>query len=179
MQLETQRSMREEKLSKDEYGAFYQSYIDSSGQYELIDGLKANLKTSLQLFQMVPFDKQEFRYASGKWTIKELIQHIIDSERIFNYRALRFARNDFTELSGYDHNQYVPQSNANRRKLIQLIKEFELVRESTIMQFDSFDDDILVRKGIANKETVSVRALGYIITGHCSHHCQIIRNRYL
>lgn len=166
-------------LNKDEYGSFYQTYIDACGRHELVDGLTISLNKTKQLFKSVLLGKQEYRYAEGKWTIKELLQHIIDSERILVYRALRFSRNDITELPGYDHNDYVPESNANKRDYNELIMEFDSVRQSSILLFKSFDEEILKRAGFANKNAVSVRALGFIITGHCNHHCQVIRERYL
>ena len=166
-------------LNKDEYGSFYQTYIDKCGSHDLVDGLTISLNKTRQLFKSVQLDKQEFLYADGKWTIKELLQHIIDSERILAYRALRFSRNDSTELPGYDHNDYVPESNANKRDYKELITEFNSVRESSIFLFKSFEEDILKRTGFANKNAMSVRALGFIITGHCNHHCQVIRERYL
>lgn len=166
-------------LKKDEYGSFYQTYIDICGSHELVEGLTINLDKTKQLFKSIQVDKQEFRYAEGKWTIKELLQHIIDSERIMTYRALRFSRNDSTGLPGYEHNDYVPESNANNREYNELIMEFESVRQSSILLFKSFDEEILKRTGFANKNAISVRALGFIITGHCNHHCQVIRERYL
>ncbi len=166
-------------LNKDEYESFYQTYIDNCGNFGLVEGLTINLDQTNQLFKSIPYDKHEFRYADGKWTIKELLQHIIDSERILTYRALRFSRNDLTELPGYDHNDYVPESNANKRDYKELITEFNSVRESSIFLFKSFEEDILKRTGFANKNSMSVRSLGFIITGHCNHHCQVIRESYL
>ncbi len=179
MQQEIRLNMTVANLNKDEYGSFYQTYIDICGSYELVEGLTINLDKTKQLFESVPLVKQEFRYAEGKWTIKEMLQHIIDSERILAYRALRFSRNDSTELSGYEHNEYVPESNANKRDYNELITEFNSVRQSTILLFKSFNEDMLVRTGFANKNAMSVRAIGFIITGHSNHHCQVIRERYL
>jgi len=179
MQQEIRLNMTTANLNREEYGSFYQTYIDMCGGHELVEGLTINLDKTKQLFKSVPIDKQEFRYADGKWTIKEILQHIIDSERILAYRALRFSRNDSTEVPGYEHNDYVPESNANKRDYKELIMEFESVRQSTNLLFKSFDGEILKRTGFANKNVISVRALGFIITGHCTHHCQVIRERYL
>ena len=179
MRQEIPLNMTVANLNKDEYGSFYQTYIDICDNKELVEGLSLNLDKTRDLFQSVPLDRHEFRYADGKWTIKDILQHLIDTERIFIYRALRFSRNDTTELPGYEHNDYVPESNANKREFNDLIIEFNFVRQSTVLLFKSFEEDMLMRTGFANNNAMSVRAIGFIIAGHCNHHCQVIRERYL
>ena len=120
-----------------------------------------------------------YRYAEGKWTIKEVLVHIIDDERIYAYRALRFARNDKTELPGFDQDPYAFYSNANVRSIESIIEEYEAVRMSTITLFNGFSDDVMLRSGVANNNEVTVRALGYHIAGHELHHLNILKNRYL
>jgi len=166
-------------LNKTEYAPFYQPYITICGDRELVDALTTNLNDTYSFFLDIPGDKVDYRYESGKWTIKELIQHIIDSERVFTYRALRFARNDKTELKGYDHDNYVPESNAGKRNYLELIEEFKSVRQSSISLFKSFTEEMLLNFGLANNNSISVRAISFIIVGHSRHHCKIIKERYL
>jgi len=127
----------------------------------------------------IPEDKLYYRYDEGKWTIKEILVHIIDDERIYAYRALRFARKDSTELAGFDQENYAVNSGANKRSIESILHEFETVRKATISLFESFTDEALTSSGIANGNKVSVRALGYHIAGHEKHHVNIIRERYL
>ena len=120
-----------------------------------------------------------YRYAADKWTIKEILGHLIDDERIYVYRALRFARSDATVLPGFDQDHFARYSKANDRPVNDLLNEFALVRKSTIAFFTSLDDDALVRSGIADGNRATVRALGYHITGHLLRHMNVIKQRYL
>ena len=124
-------------------------------------------------------DKFDYSYAEGKWTIKEIIQHIIDTERIFAYRALRISRNDKTPLPGFDENDYVDNTNAKRRGIQDLLSEFSAVRHSNLLMYKSFSDEQLRRIGIASNNEVSVRALGFLILGHLKHHQKVFQERYL
>lgn len=128
---------------------------------------------------MIPHDRWEFRYAPGKWTTKEVFQHIIDIERVFSYRALCFARNERAPLPGMDENAYQAQSRAGHRKPDDIMRELETVRRSTVELFESFDEEALRGSGTANGKHVTVPALGWIIAGHAEHHLRIIRERYL
>ena len=170
-----------QKLEPNEYAHFYQPYIQV-----LLDndkGIIENLKDSLLEFELllsdISVEKQLYQYAENKWTIKELIKHIIDAERVFNYRALRFARNDNIELSGFDENHYVTYSNANQRIYQQLFNEFITLRKSTIFLYQSFTSEMLLFQVKASGNYMSVRALGFITSGHLLHHLQVIKNRYL
>lgn len=166
-------------LKTNEYNPFYQTYIDACGKNGLVEGLINNLNFSLKFFNSIPTDKQEYSYNVGKWTIKELLQHLIDSERIFAYRALRIAREDKTNIPGYEHNDYVPVSRANNRNYSDLVEEFNLVRLSSIALFKSFDNQMLLNIGLANNDTISVRAIGFIMVGHYNHHIKVIKEKYL
>ena len=166
-------------LTTSEYNSFYQTYIEACGTTGLIEELIKNLEESSSLFKSIPPEKQEYRYDEGKWTIKELIQHLIDSERIFAYRALRIARADKTNIPGYEHNDYVPVSKANNRNYSDLVEEFILLRKSSIALFRSFDENMLLSSGYANNDTITVRAIGFIMVGHYNHHINIIKERYL
>lgn len=158
---------------------FYHNYINQVKQDDLKDALKDTTKEATTFFKAIPKKKWGHRYAEGKWSVKELVQHIIDAERVFSYRALRFARKDETELPSFDENKFAAASKADNRTKKELIKEFEAVREATELQFESFDDEQLEATGIANKNSISVKAIGFIIAGHVIHHMNIIRERYL
>ena len=171
--------MKSSQLTSKEYGPYYQGYIDLAGNDLLIAGLTKSMYRHLNLFSSISEDKMNSAYAEGKWTIKELIVHLIDAERVFAYRALRCARKDKTDLPGFDQDDYVATSEANNRSKASLIEEYEAVRKSTISLFKSFTDDMLEQVGTANGNPMSPRALGFIIIGHEKHHARIIRERYL
>jgi uncharacterized damage-inducible protein DinB len=160
-----------------QYASMYIDLIPNDGK--LIYHLYYNLNSTKDLIQTLPEGTLLYRYAEGKWTIKEVLVHIIDDERIYAYRALRFARNDKTELPGFDQDPYAFYSNANVRSIESIIEEYEAVRMSTITLFNGFSDDVMLRSGVANNNEVTVRALGYHIAGHELHHLNILKNRYL
>uniref|UniRef100_UPI00404A2B8D DinB family protein n=1 Tax=Gelidibacter sp. TaxID=2018083 RepID=UPI00404A2B8D len=166
-------------VSINEYNPFYQTYINKAQNVDLKRGLRQSFETVIEFLNTIPEDKLEYRYADGKWTIKEVIQHIIDAERIFAYRALRIARQDQTPLPGFEENDYVPASFANDRSRDELLSDYKAVREATISLFDSFTDAMLLQIGTASNSPISVRALGFITIGHENHHCQVIKERYL
>lgn len=166
-------------LQSDEFASFYKPYIEKVGNDDLITILNKSGEDLIFFFNSIPAEKLEYSYAEGKWTIKEVLLHIIDAERIFCYRALRFARNDKTSLQGFDENTYVPESCANSRTIGSLIDEYRKQRASTLVLFSSFSEDVMKRKGIANENYMSVRALGFVICGHEKHHCEVIKERYL
>jgi uncharacterized damage-inducible protein DinB len=168
------------KPRKDEYPAYADMYISLlPADGNLLQELNDNFKTVKQLILSLPQAKLLYRYAPGKWTIKEILVHIIDDERIYAYRALRFARNDRTELPGFEQDDYALASGANDRSVESIFEEYEAVRRSTIAMFNSFDKDTLLRKGIANENLTSVRALAWHIAGHELHHLRIIQQHYL
>jgi hypothetical protein len=127
----------------------------------------------------IPEDKGLYRYGEDKWTVKEVINHMIDAERIFAYRALRFSRNDQTPLPPFDENLYAPEANAHNRTVQQLAKEMKRLRETTIDLFASMTPEMLQREGTASGKRLSVLNLGYIIAGHDIHHHKILHERYL
>ena len=166
-------------MTSREYGAYYQDYINLVGQDELLPTLVKSGEETVKFFQSVPDSKMEYAYAEGKWTIKEIIQHLIDAERVFAYRALRFGRKDATDLPGFEHNDYVPVSKANDRTKEQLIDDYRSVRNSTIKLYEGFDDEMLKFIGTANGNPMSARALAFIMSGHEKHHIKVIAERYL
>ncbi|WP_231874635.1 DinB family protein [Polaribacter atrinae] len=131
------------------------------------------------MLRKLPKEKQSFTYAKGKWTMKELIQHVIDTERIFSYRALCFARNDKTSLPDFDQDLFVNNDNDNKRDYEDLLDEMSTLRKSTIQLYKSFSEEALLRIGVASENKISVRALGYLFSGHQIHHLNIIKERYL
>ena len=168
-------------LEENEFAPFYKPYIKALlvNQKSLLDNLADTSSGSLSFLEKLPPEKFLFAYSEGKWTIKEIIQHLIDTERIMAYRALRFARKDRNELSGFDENDYVLNSKGNQRDVGELLEEMKLLRKTTILMFKNFDESDLLNIGVANGSNMSVRALGYIIAGHQLHHMNIIKERYL
>lgn len=171
--------MNSVQLSDSEYAPFYSDYITALGKTDLRSILKSSLKELMNSLENLSEEKLTYRYAEDKWTIKELIQHITDAERILSYRALRFSRNDATDLPGFNENWYVANSNGNERPIEDLLQEFKLVRKATLALFKSFSIEMLSKTGAANGSDMTVRALGFIIAGHQIHHLKIIKEKYL
>ncbi len=171
--------MKSNQLPINEYADFYKSYIQVLEDVELIEELEICLHEFIKFVQNIPMDKFDYRYAVGKWTIKEIIQHLIDSERVLSYRALRISRNDKTPLPGFNENDYVDNSNGNDRNLQGLLTELAVVRQATLSLFNSFSQEQLTKIGVASNNEVSVRAIGFIIIGHQKHHQKVFSERYL
>lgn len=159
------------------YAIMYISLLPDDGL--LLKHLKENFDKTKEFILSLPGEKLTYRYAKDKWNIKEILIHIIDDERIYAYRALCFARNDKTELPGFEQDDYATFSNANNRSIENILNEYESVRNATITLFESFDKTALLREGVANKNKVTVRALGYHLAGHELHHINIIKEKYL
>lgn len=154
-------------------------YIMQVDDIDLKEALDESLK-QLDGINLKPLEALGNRvYAPGKWTIANIFQHIIDSERVFAYRALRFARNDATPLHGFDQNSYVENTNTSFATLSDLWNELKLVRQSNILLFKGFDDQVLLRHGVASGTDLSVLALGFTLIGHQIHHLRIIEEKYL
>ncbi len=158
---------------------FYKGYVENVKDLDMLDAMRQSLDQSLKIVRTIPEDMGGYRYAEGKWSIKELLVHMMDVERIMSYRALRFSRNDKTDLPGFEENDYAPEANAHGRTLIQLVEEMVRLRATTIDLFSSFSSAMLLREGTANKNRLSVVNLGYIIPGHETHHRRILVERYL
>jgi hypothetical protein len=145
----------------------------------LLKHLQENIIHTKDFVSSLPKDKLNFRYSEGKWTIKEVLVHLMDMERIYAYRALRFARNDKTTLPGFDHQDYVCFSGIATRGISDILIEYEAVRNATVALLNGLTDEALLRFGSVNGNSVSVRALAYHIGGHELHHVNIIKERYL
>lgn len=158
---------------------FYQRYLDQIKDGSVVENLMRSGDALSNLIQELSEEQGLYRYEEGKWTIKELVQHVIDAERIFCFRALTFARKDKVELAGFDENSYADQSFANERKLSSLLNEFHILRASSIDLFGSFNSEAMRGMGVASGFDWTVENIGYVISGHCLHHVQILKERYL
>lgn len=167
------------EIPPSEYAPFYEGYIKKSEGIEIGKGLEMGLQITKAFFEGIPAQKLEFRYAEGKWTPKEIILHLIDSERVFAYRALFISRATNAEMQGFDQDEFVHNSNANTRTMNSLVDEYSNVRKASISLYSSFSKETLLRMGKANNTSVSIRAIGRIILGHEMHHTAILKERYL
>ncbi len=171
--------MKTSDLNNNEFATFYKNYITELGEVDLLEILNQSSVQLIELISNLTEEKLNYSYAKGKWTIKEMLQHLIDTERILSYRALRFSRNDLTNIPGFNEDFYVENSNGKTRSKKSLLNEFSLVRNSTIALFNSFSDKMLTKIGTANNSEMSVRALGFVITGHQMHHLKVLQEKYL
>ena len=165
-------------LANENFGPF-NTYINKVKAQDLLIGLKENQPIFEQKILSLSEEMLNFKYQPNKWTIKEVVGHITDTERIFQYRALRFARKDKTPLPGFDEVHFGNISNAGQKDIQKLMAEFVAVRQSTILLFNGFETDMLDEKGIASNLEISARAIGFAILGHCIHHIEILNKRYL
>jgi hypothetical protein len=163
----------------EEHPPYFSNYIKLVNSENILKLLDEQVVDVQELLSNISEEKENYAYAEGKWTVKEVIGHIIDTERIMAYRALRFARKDKTNLAGFDENFYVVNSNFKDRTLYDLAHEFAIVRESNLALFKHFNVEMLDEVGNANGNNMSVRAILYMIAGHTTHHTNIIKSRYL
>jgi uncharacterized damage-inducible protein DinB len=172
--------MRSSQLLPYEHSSYFSTYISNvTDEFTLIEELEISLHRLIKFVQDIPMDKFDYVYEEGKWTIKDIIQHLIDCERIFSYRALCIARNDKTDLLGFEEDDYAVEAKANKRSIMELLTELSAVRHSTLLLYKSFSDEEMQRIGTANSNPISVRAIGFVIIGHQNHHQQIFEERYL
>jgi hypothetical protein len=158
---------------------FYQGYLNSVKEDDLMDALTTNTRQFRKFLKNIPGKKINYAYAEGKWTVKELLQHIVDAERVFVYRALSFARKDTANLPSFDENVWAITAKAPKRKWNDLVDEFKSLRAANIAFFASLDEEQLQQTGTANNNIMSVVALGFVCAGHVAHHMRIISERYL
>ena len=158
---------------------FYQNYINKAPDENVVKAIERNARNFRKLLKNIPKKKIDFAYAEGKWTIREVLQHVIDAERVFSYRATSIARKDPTPLPSFDENIWASNSNASSRSWKEMINEFRSLREANEALFSSFADEQLRAIGTASNKQVNVLALGFIIAGHVQHHIDIIKERYL
>lgn len=158
---------------------FYKNYVKQLDDSDILTAMRISGFRTMELVHSIPEKMSDHRYAEGKWSVCEVLCHMEDAERIFAYRALRFARNDKTPLAGFEEKDYAPQANASGRTLKKIADEMQHLRSSTLDLFESFTAEMLARKGTANNNEMSVAAIGFIIAGHETHHCNILKERYL
>lgn len=168
-------------IPENEYALYYKNYIQPLEQNgkSIVTNLEISQANFVATLSNIPTKKQQFAYVSGKWTVKEVVQHIIDTERVFCYRALCFARNDKTSLPGFDQDLFVANVDAIIRNWADLLTEMATVRQGTILLFKSFSDESLLRIGVGSEKNMSVRAIGFLCSGHQVHHLGILKERYL
>lgn len=172
-------NMTTAKPDTTEYVPEFGKYVSLVPDGDIVGVLSSQINDTLALLRSIPEERAGFRYEPGKWSIKELIGHLIDSERIFSYRALRFARDDKTALPGYEQDDYVRSGSFDDRALEDLAAEFASVRQATVLLFKHLNGEAWTRRGSANESEVSVRALAHIIAGHELHHRSVLRDKYL
>lgn len=158
---------------------FYYGYISQAKGNSIAEVIANHVAELKQFYSSLPEEKSDYAYAKDKWTIKEVLQHVIDAERVFSYRALRFARKDITPLASFDENSYTQHSNAKNRTLQSLKDELTALRSATDIMLSTFNEEQLASKGIASNNPITVNALAFIIYGHLLHHKRIIEERYL
>jgi hypothetical protein len=158
---------------------YYHRYINQVAETDLAAAFNQQRQSIAPFLNNIPVSKIDYRYAEGKWSVKELLQHLIDAERIFAYRALRFARKDPTELAGFDENMYAENCMVSERDWNEMLDEFWTVRKTTELMFHSFNNEQLNATGIASNSSTYVLGIGFIIAGHLNHHVNILRERYL
>lgn len=167
------------KPAPDTYPSFFKKYVDTVAEDNLADAFAHQLPGLESFLEGISEEKANYAYAPGKWTIKELLQHVIDTERLFAYRALCFSRKEAASLPGFDEDAYAAHSNANARPWADLVAEFVAVRKSSEWLYTSFSEDMLTRSGIANNHPATVLSIGFMIVGHVNHHQRVLQERYL
>lgn len=171
--------MRITRPEADEYAPYYGTYINEVVGECALAALERQRASTPALMAGVPESRAGYRYAPGKWSLREVIGHVADGERIFSVRLLRFARNDQTPLPSFDENLYVPEGRFEKRSLADVLGELTAVRDATIALVRSLDEETMLRRGTASGKVMSVRALAWVMAGHEAHHMQVIRERYL
>ena len=171
--------MRTGKPERKESADYYWRYIDTVVNENFVNELKANLDSTSELLSSIGEDQWSHKYAPGKWSIAEVLTHVIDAERVFSYRALRIGRGDQTALPGFDQDDYVPQTDSDQRSPSSIIDEYRTVRASTISLFENMPSRGLSYRGTASDMPITPYALGFIIAGHENWHVEILKERYL
>jgi uncharacterized damage-inducible protein DinB len=168
-----------QKPAVTEYPTFFATYIERVASDNLLQELEDNSKQTIAILEGLTEKQASFRYAPGKWSLKEVIGHMVDTERIMSYRALRIARGDATPLPGFDEKTYVSHSEFSERSLESLLHSFSIVRQATLNLLEQFPADAWLRVGVVSNNEITVRALGFIIAGHELHHRDVIIERYI
>jgi hypothetical protein len=171
--------MKITKPAEESIPEYYRNYVAACAESDLIESLQNGLNEFIFIARSIPYVKENYSYTAGKWSIKEVMLHMIDSERVFSYRAMTFSRKDSTPLPGFEENDYAINSNAENRSIISLQKEFETLRLSNIEMFNGMTGEMLELTGTANDNKMSVCAIGWMMSGHSKHHVNVIKEKYL
>lgn len=164
---------------KNDYAEYYHKYVSELQDDKILEILEKQLNENLELFRSISEEKANYRYAEGKWSIKELLGHMIDTERIFAYRALCLARGEKQSLPGMEQDDYVKEAEFDKQQFTNMVKEYELVRKSNLQMFKTFSEKELNRRGVASNNVVTVLAILFIIAGHERHHIKVLKDKYL
>lgn len=170
---------RATRPAPDEFAPYYGTYINKVADGDIVRALRTQIADTAAFVRTIPESRGGHRYAPGKWSIREVVGHLSDAERIFCYRALRFARADTTPLPGFDENEFMKVARFDDRTLASVVAEFEAVRGATVALFDALVPDEWPRHGTASGKEMSVRALAWVIAGHELHHLGVLKERYL
>jgi hypothetical protein len=162
-----------------EYAPYFKQYIDLVPEENIVESLENQLSEAVSFYESLDESKIEYRYASGKWSIKEVLIHILDTERIFNYRALRISRKDKTPLPGFEQDDYINNVNWEKVLFSSVLEEYKLIRKHTILFFNNMTEEMLQQSGISNDLNLSVRAIPFVIAGHEIHHLNVIKLKYM
>jgi len=165
--------------NESEYARYFQSYVAQVSEHDILPVLRSQLDALDVLLNRVAADQETYRYAEDKWSIREIVGHLIDAERVFGYRALCIARGENQSLPGFDQEEYMKTAPYNHISLEDLLSEFRLVRQSNVAMFRTLDAEAWERSGTANDNSVTVRALAFIMAGHVRHHMNVLRERYI
>lgn len=171
--------MSRSRPDRREYAEYYDGYVSKVPEGDIVGILRSSLRTTLEFLRAVPDGKVDHRYAPGKWSLKEVAGHVVDTEWIFTYRALTFARTEGAVLPSMDQDEFMTKDPFAKRSFASVVDEFERLRSANTILFDSFDDAALLRTGTASGRLFTVRAILYVIAGHEAHHLAVIRERYL
>lgn len=162
-----------------EYAPYYEGYIKLVSGQNILRKLKNQLNEVDDFLAEIPAEKHDYAYADGKWTVKEVVAHLIDTERVMAYRAMRFSRNDFTPLPGFDQDLYMQNVDVSKRSFNDLVDELLLMRQANLYFFKSLTEEDYKKKGVASEREVSVGALLFIMAGHIEHHFRVLKENYL
>ena len=173
------QSFRSIRPASDEHIEYYSRYIDRVSDGDIVAKLEQQLPQTLAFLRSIPESKHDHAYAPDKWTIRQIVGHLSDGERVFQYRAFRFSRADTTPVPGFEENDYVANARFSSISMSDLISEFESLRDATVKMFSGMDADMMGRSGTANNAAITVRSIAWIMAGHVDHHEQVIRERYL
>ena len=162
----------------DEYDPYYSRYISLVPDGDILTTLRSQIADTRALLANLGEDRGNFRYAPGKWSVKDVIGHLSDAERVFGYRALRIARNDQTPIEGFEQDDYVRFGPFARRSLGELVEDYATIRQATLCLFRQLDEEAWSRRGRANNAVVSVRAIAFVLAGHELHHRKVLKDKY-